>query len=95
MEGNANLELSISGMTCGSCVRHVAEALRGLEGVEEAQVDLGAGRATVAYDPASATAEGMVRAVEEAGYRAAVASAPAPAGPTPHGGCGCGCASRA
>lgn len=70
----ATLDLSITGMTCGSCVRHVTEALHRVDGVGAAQVELQGGRATVAYDPASATAAQMVQAVEEAGYQATVAS---------------------
>ena len=85
------LDLSITGMTCGSCVRHVTEALRGVSGVGEAQVDLQGGRATVAYDPATATAEQMVQVVEEAGYQAAVASGDRPSGLPVRGGCGSSC----
>jgi copper chaperone CopZ len=70
----ATLDLSITGMTCGSCVRHVIEALHRVDGVGAARVELQGGRAMVAYDPASATAEQMVRAVEEAGYQATIAS---------------------
>ncbi|HXJ73406.1 MAG TPA: cation transporter, partial [Candidatus Dormibacteraeota bacterium] len=31
-------ELSINGMTCGNCVRHVTEAIQGVPGVSGAQV---------------------------------------------------------
>lgn len=85
------LDLSITGMTCGSCVRHVTEALHGVGGVAEARVDLQGGRATVAYDPASATAERMVAAVEEAGYRATVAAGERPEALPARGGCGSSC----
>jgi copper chaperone CopZ len=88
----ATLDLSITGMTCGSCVQHVSEALRGVDGVAEAQVDLQGSRATVTYDPASATAERMIEAVEEAGYRAEVAPAARQATGLPiRSGAGCSC----
>lgn len=91
MAANATLALSITGMTCGSCVRHVTEALRGLDGVAEAQVDLRAGRATVAYDPAVVPAAEMVRAVEEAGYGASLAPGDRAPAPPVQGGRGCSC----
>jgi copper chaperone CopZ len=87
----ATLDLSITGMTCGSCVRHVSEALHSVDGVAEARVDLQSGRATVAYDPASATAERMVAAVEEAGYPATVAADERPSALPVRGGCGSSC----
>ena len=65
------VDLSVTGMSCSSCVRHVTEALEGVNGVDNARVDLEGGRATVAYDPASATLEGIVQAVADAGYQAA------------------------
>lgn len=57
-------------MSCGSCVRHAEQALRGVAGVEAARVDLGAKRAAVEFHPARATVEGLVRAVEAAGHSA-------------------------
>ena len=68
----ATLDLSIDGMTCGSCVRHVSDALRSVAGVAGAQVDLGSGRATVSYDPTAVTTEAVLRSVEKAGYRASL-----------------------
>ena len=64
------LDLSVDGMTCGSCVRHVTEALRSVGGVTEAQVDLQGKTARVTYDPQSTTPDALIRAVEEAGYQA-------------------------
>ena len=61
-------ELAITGMTCASCVRSVEGALEGVSGVERAEVNLANERATVRFDPALASTEAMVRAVERAGY---------------------------
>lgn len=60
-------ELKIEGMTCGHCQKSVSDALKGVEGVREVQVDLGAGLARVkgSADPAA-----LVAAVEEEGYAA-------------------------
>jgi len=64
------LVLNIEGMTCGHCVMHVTAALQKVKGVIKADVDLNKKSATVTYQPGSATKEQMVKAVEEAGYKA-------------------------
>lgn len=61
--------LTIEGMTCGNCVRHVTEALRGVPGVREAKVSLDERSAVVAHDDEVATSR-LVDAVEEEGYTA-------------------------
>jgi Cu+-exporting ATPase len=63
--------LDVRGMTCNNCVRHVSQALRGLPGVSEVQVDLAAGKARVQHDPSRVSIGEMVAAVEGAGYEAA------------------------
>ncbi len=63
-------ELTVDGMTCGNCVRHVQDALAGLPGVS-AVVDLDAGVAVVTH-PAAVPVRALVDAVDEAGYDAAV-----------------------
>ena len=42
-------ELKISGMTCGNCARHVAEALRTVPSVQTADVQLEENAATVRW----------------------------------------------
>lgn len=81
---NANssaLVLSVSGMSCGSCVRHVREALLGVDGVREVDVNLEQGRATIEYDAARTEVEAMVAAVGKAGYAASAKEAPNPVAP--------------
>ncbi|WP_028357290.1 heavy-metal-associated domain-containing protein [Brackiella oedipodis] len=39
--------LTISGMSCENCVKHVTKALQGLAGVQDVQVSLQAGQARV------------------------------------------------
>jgi len=64
------LTLGVEGMTCGHCVMHVQKALEALKGVKKATVDLGKRSATVIYEPGTVTKEQMVKAVEDAGYKA-------------------------
>jgi len=41
------VELAVTGMRCNGCVESVTRALKECEGVEDATVDLAAGRASV------------------------------------------------
>jgi len=61
--------LKIEGMSCGHCVRSVSAALKGVPGVEEAQVDLATAIATVRHTPEASAAQ-LKAAVEEEGYGA-------------------------
>ena len=58
---------TVTGMTCGHCVKAVTEEVSAIEGVESVEVDLETGAVTVAAatDP---TREQMAAAVDEAGY---------------------------
>ena len=47
--------IGIEGMSCASCAARIERGLRGLPGVETADVNFALGRATVAYDPATAS----------------------------------------
>jgi copper chaperone CopZ len=73
--GIKNTTLEVGGMTCGSCVRHVEHALRGLDGITSVEVKLRERRAVVAHDPERATAEAMIAALEGAGYTATATGA--------------------
>ncbi|MBS3783345.1 MAG: cadmium-translocating P-type ATPase, partial [Anaerolineae bacterium] len=57
------------GMDCAECAVHTEEAVRGLEGVREARVYLGAERLDVVYDPDLTDTDRIDQAVERAGYR--------------------------
>jgi P-type Cu+ transporter len=67
---NVTRTLGIKGMTCASCVRRVEKALTRVPGVRDASVNLATERATVAYDPTSASPEQLTHAIEQAGYGA-------------------------
>jgi len=62
------ITLPINGMSCASCVAHVEKALRSVDGVASAQVNLATEQATLAFDPALASLETIGRAVRDAGY---------------------------
>jgi Cu+-exporting ATPase len=68
--------LPIVGMTCAACQHHVQAALAEVPGVGSAEVNLLAGKARVAYDPAGVGVGALVEAVHEAGYEASVPSEP-------------------
>src|SRR4051812_25628909 len=63
-------QLRISGMTCGNCARHVAEALRAVPGVEHASVALETQAATIRWKE-QPNVDAAARAVKDAGYDAA------------------------
>jgi len=62
------LVLKIGGMTCNHCKMKVEKALRTLDGVENVQVDLNRGEASVSFDSARLSAEDLRAVVSEAGY---------------------------
>ncbi len=60
--------LPIRGMTCASCSAHVEEALKEIEGVSEASVNLATERARVSFTAEQTKIADMVTAVRDAGY---------------------------
>ncbi len=62
------VDLPVTGMSCGACVRHVEQALRESEGVASATVNLATERATVQFDPAVTSLAALAAAVKNAGY---------------------------
>lgn len=64
----AQVELPITGMTCATCVRNVERALKRVDGVLEANVNLATERATVSYLPNMVRRGDLVKAVEKSGY---------------------------
>jgi Cu2+-exporting ATPase len=69
-------QVDVNGMVCAACGLLIEHRLRRLPGVAQAHVDFAAGRAYVAYDDARVTAERIVRAIEQAGYRTGAAAQP-------------------
>lgn len=59
--------LSIEGMTCQNCARHVTEALHGIEGVSSVSIDLPGKKAELEATE-SVSNEALENAVKEVGY---------------------------
>mgnify|MGYP004524031011 FL=1 len=65
----------ISGMTCSACSAHVEKAARKLEGVENASVNLLTETMEIEYDESKVQRDGIIQAVEKAGYGAELLAA--------------------
>lgn len=63
------VELSIQGMTCAGCAARVDKVLNNLPGIE-ATVNLAAEKARVLITREQTTLDGVIAAIEKAGYRA-------------------------
>ena len=70
MQPPASVELEITGMTCASCASRVERKLNQLDGVT-ATVNYATEKARVTF-PGTVSPEDLVRAVEDAGYAAAL-----------------------
>jgi Cu+-exporting ATPase len=68
--GSARLEIPVTGMTCAACASRVQKGLSQAAGVRDAGVNFATERATVEYDPSTATAAELVEAVKASGYGA-------------------------
>lgn len=64
----ATATITVKGMTCGGCVNSVTKALKSVEGVQEANVDLQGQNATVQFDDSKTNVEVLKEAIENAGY---------------------------
>ncbi|MCP1338509.1 heavy metal translocating P-type ATPase [Idiomarina sp. M1R2S28] len=64
-----SVRLSVEGMSCGSCASRVDKALNGLDGVEDASVNLASDSAEVTYSE-KLSVDDLVQAVKSAGYDA-------------------------
>ena len=75
--------LSVEGMTCHSCIRHVESALSDLEGVRAVEVRLRESKAIVEHEETEPSVATMVEALREAGYAAAPDASAEPSAPAP------------
>ena len=64
--------LAIEGMTCHSCSVTVRVAAKKLDGVQDVEVDVTAGLATVTFDSAKVTPQQIAAQISEAGYKTTV-----------------------
>lgn len=61
------VQLSVSGMSCGNCVKHVDHAIRAIAGIEDVQVDLSTGNVSVKGEFPQGL-EPILAALAEEGY---------------------------
>ncbi len=64
------LDLDIQGMSCSSCAGRVEKALKSVEGVEDAVVNLATEKARVHIKSTNIKANRLIEAIVEAGYQA-------------------------
>lgn len=64
----------VTHLGCAACVARVEQALRAIDGVEKADVNLADSTACVSYSPDVTTSEQLQKAVENAGYGLIVSS---------------------
>ncbi|RDI57214.1 heavy metal translocating P-type ATPase [Microvirga subterranea] len=62
------VEIPVQGMTCASCVGRVEKAIRRIEGVTAANVNLATERASVSFGSADADPQAVVEAIRDVGY---------------------------
>ena len=62
------LTIGVEGMTCASCVARVERALKKVDGVADASVNLATERATVTFSPQEVEVDRLLGAIEAAGY---------------------------
>jgi len=66
----AQVQLKITGMSCGHCVKAVEKALDQVQGVQARTVQVGS--AEVTFDAQQASTERLLEAIREEGYSAEV-----------------------
>jgi Cu+-exporting ATPase len=66
---NETAVLKVGGMVCAMCLETIESALKKLDGVSEARVNLAAERAYVSYNPRMVGLAEMKKAIEDAGYQ--------------------------
>ena len=66
---NDKIILKIGGMTCVNCVKTIEKALKKLDGIIDATVNLSAEKAYATYNSKTVTISEMKKAIEDAGYQ--------------------------
>ncbi|MBL7049275.1 MAG: copper-translocating P-type ATPase [Nitrospira sp.] len=68
------LEVPVTGMTCAACSARVQKALESGKGVQSANVNLAAERATVYYLPSETDSSEIIKIITDAGYGVSLSS---------------------
>ncbi|MBC8096659.1 MAG: cation-translocating P-type ATPase, partial [Akkermansiaceae bacterium] len=79
-------QLSVTGMDCSNCVRHVTEAIQSVPGVHSAMVSLENKQASVRWNPrVTPDSAAVAQAIRDAGYSATVLELGVETAPTDRG----------
>ena len=62
------LSFRIQGISCASCAARIEKALKGLNGVGQASVNLATEKAAILFDPKTIEENDLIRAIEDLGY---------------------------
>ena len=62
------ITMNVQGMTCGGCVASVTRVLKAVPGVDQVDVKLSPGQATVRYDASKVAVPALKSAIVDAGY---------------------------
>lgn len=73
-QNDQEIDINIEGMNCASCVARVEKAIKGLEGVEDASVNLATEKARVKVKTLDFSKDKIIQAVEKAGYKANISN---------------------
>ncbi len=68
MAEDKRAELKVAGMVCAACTATIEKALKKLDGVSRAEINLGTEMASVEYDPEKLKLVDIEKAIREAGY---------------------------
>ena len=64
-EGQANVVIPVTGMTCGACCVKIETAVKGLDGVVAASADYENGNATVTFGEEKVSVETIISTINE------------------------------
>uniref|UniRef100_A0A8I5TS99 Copper-transporting ATPase 2 n=1 Tax=Pongo abelii TaxID=9601 RepID=A0A8I5TS99_PONAB len=70
---DGNIELTITGMTCASCVHNIESKLTRTNGITYASVALATSKALVKFDPEIIGPRDIIKIIEEIGFHASLA----------------------
>ncbi len=63
------LTVAVGGISCAACVNRIEKALKAMQGVSEARVNLATEKATIQYQPSLVGKSDIRKAIEESGYQ--------------------------
>jgi copper chaperone CopZ len=72
MPNRETVQLKVDGIVCGACAARVGRILLRVDGVVDAAVDRGEGRARILYDPARTDPLSLARAIAQAGFEVGI-----------------------